>query len=79
MRWFWRLLTLLIIIGFLRAVITSEPKVFISWQGGQNWSQMIRTQMKQLQRLTQDLPASLEVEVRHFWRDFSVNGDGKEV
>jgi len=39
----------------------------------------IRGEIKQLQELTQDLPASIEVEVRRLWNDFQSSGEGKEV
>jgi hypothetical protein len=79
MRWFWRLLTLFIFLGLLRTVVTSQPKAFIAWQESLNWSQIIQTEMRELQSFTQDLPASIEVEVRRLWKDFQSNGDGKEV
>lgn len=79
MRWFWRLLTLFLILGFLRTLIVPQPKAFIAWPEGPNWVQKIQGEMKQLQKLTQDLPASIEVEVRRLWKDFRPTGDGKEV
>jgi len=79
MRWLWRLLTLFVILGFLRTLITPSPRAFIAWPEKSNWVQKIQGEMKQLQRLTQDLPTSIEVEVRRLWKDFRPNGDGKEV
>jgi len=79
MRWLWRLLTLIVLLGFLRTLIVPQPKAFISWPERSNWVPKIQGEMKQLQRLTQDLPASLEVEVRRLWKDFRPDGDDKEV
>jgi hypothetical protein len=79
MRWLWRLLTLLVLLGILRTLIVPQPEAFIVWPERANWAQRIQGEMKQLQRLSQDLPASIEVEVRRFWQDFQPNGDGKEV
>lgn len=79
MRWLWRLLTLFILLGFLRTLIVPQPKSFIVWPERANWGQTIQEGMKQLQKLSQDLPASIEVEVRRLWKDFQPNGNGKEV
>ena len=79
MRWLWRLMTLFIFLGFLRTFLVPQPKIFIAWPEGQSWSQKIQVEMKQLQKITQDLPASIEVEVRRLWKDFQPNGDSKEV
>lgn len=75
MRWLW----LFIFLGFLRTFLDPQPKVFIAWPEGQNWPQKIQGEMRQLQKFTQDLPASIEVEVRRLWKDFQPSGNGKEV
>lgn len=79
MRWLWRLLTLFVLLGFLRTLIVPQPKAFIAWSERSNWAQKIQGEMKQLQKLTQDLPASIEVEVRRLWKEFRPNGDAQEV
>lgn len=79
MRWVWRLLTLLILLGLLRTVVFPQPKAFIAWPESQNWVQKLQGQMKQLQKVTQDFPASIEVEVRRLLKDFRPNGDAQEV
>ncbi|SHH89331.1 hypothetical protein [Desulfosporosinus lacus] len=79
MRWFWRLLTLLVFMGLVRTLLVPEPKTFIVWPKEQNWVQTIQGELRQWQELSQDLPASIEVEVRRLWKDFEPNGDGKEV
>ncbi len=80
MRWLWRLITLIVFLGIIRTLfIVPHPTVFIAWPEGQNWAQKIQGEMKQWQKLTQDLPASIDVEVRRLWKDFQPNGDGQEV
>lgn len=79
MRWFWRILTLLVILAFLRTLIVPQPKAFIVWPEGKNWALKIQGELKQLQKFTQDIPAGIEVEVRRLWNDFRPSGDGKEV
>lgn len=79
MRWFWRLLTFLVLLAFLRTLIIPQSKAFIAWPEEKNWALKIQGEMKQLQRFTQDLPNSIEVEVRRLWNNFQPSGDGKEV
>ncbi len=79
MRWLWRLLTLFVFLGLVRTLFVPQPKAFIAWPEGQNWVKKIQGEMKQWQKISQDLPASIEVEVRRLWNDFRSNGDGKEV
>ena len=79
MRWLWRLLTLIVFLGLIRKVFVPQPKAFIAWPEGHTWEQKLQGEMKQWQKLSQDIPASLEVEVRRLWKDFRPNGDGQEV
>ncbi len=79
MRWLWRLLTLFVFLGFIRTLFVPQPKAFIAWPERENWLQKIQVEMKQWKKLTQDLPSSIEVEVRRLWNDFRPNGDGQEV
>lgn len=79
MRWLWRLLTLAVLLGLVQTLFFSQPKAFIALPIGQSWGQKIKGELRQWQRLSQDLPASIEVEVRRFWKDFQPNGNGKEV
>lgn len=79
MRWLWRLLTLVVLLAFLRTLIVPEPKAFIAWPEEKNWELKIQGEIKQLQKITQDLPASIEVEVRRLWSDFQPRGNGEEV
>lgn len=79
MRWLWRLLTLLVLLAFFRILIVPQPKAFIGWTEGKNWAPKIEVKIKQVQKFTQDLPASIEVEVRRLWKDYRSSGNGKEV
>jgi len=79
MRWLWRLLTLVVLLAFIRTLIVPQPQVFISWPEQKNWAPKIQGEIKQLQQFTQDLPASIEVEVRRLWNDFKPSENGKEV
>jgi hypothetical protein len=79
MRWLWRLLTLLVFLVLVRMLFVPQQKTFIAWPKGQNWVQKMQREMKHWQKLTQDLPSSIEVEMRRLWNDFRPNGNGKEV
>ena len=79
MRWFWRFVTLLVLLAFVQTFIVPQPKAFIAWPEEKNWTLRLQGEIKQLQRFTQDLPASIEVEMRRLWNDYQPSGDGKEV
>lgn len=79
MRWLWRILAFLVLLAFIRTFIVPQPEAFITWPEDKNWARKIQEEFKQLQRFSQDIPASIEVEVRRLWRDFKPGGDGKEV
>ena len=79
MRWFWRFVTLLVLLAFVRTFIVPQPKAFIAWPEEKDWALKLQGEIKQLQRFTQDLPVSIEVEVRRLWNDYQPSGDGKEV
>lgn len=79
MRWVWRVLFLFLLAYFLKSVAFAQPTEFISWPQGQNWNQRISYEIKQWQSFSQDLPESLEVEIRQLFRDFKSSGSGQEV
>ena len=79
MRWLWRVLFIIMFLCLIRNLTPSEPKTFIAWSVGQNWVQKITLELKHWQSMSQDLPASLEVEVRQFLNDFRSYGNGEEV
>lgn len=76
MRWLLRLSIFIVLLAFSRTLILPQPTTFIAWPEEQI---KLNGQIKQLQRFTQDLPASIEVEVRRLWDDFRPSGNGKEV
>lgn len=79
MRWLWRLLTLFIFLALLKTFIIPQPEAFITWPEESNWTIKIQDEIKRLQRFTQDLPASIEVEVRRLWNDFRSTWEGERV
>lgn len=79
MRWFWRLLTVIVLIGLVQTQFVPKSKAFISSTEGQNWSQKIQWELKRWQKISQDLPASIEVEVRRIWQDLELNGEADSV
>ncbi|SDG87298.1 hypothetical protein [Desulfosporosinus hippei] len=79
MRWLWRLFTILVFLGLARTIFLPQPKAFIAWPKDHSWVQVIQGELKQWQRFSQDLPASIEVEVRRLWKDFQPNSNGKQV
>lgn len=79
MRWIWRLFVFFVFLILVQNLFNPQPKAFISLPEGENWGRKIQGEMRQWQRLSQDLPASIEVEVRRLWRDFQPNGVAKEV
>jgi hypothetical protein len=79
MLWLWRIVTLLVLLVFLNTLTDQQPKAFIAWPEERNWVFKIQGEVKQLQEFMQDLPASIEVEVRRLWEDFQSSGNGKEV
>ena len=79
MRWLWRLFIVFVFLLLVQNVFVPQPKAFISLPEGENWARKLQGEMRQWQKLSQDLPASIEVEVRRLWKDFQPNGEGKEV
>ncbi|MDQ7096012.1 hypothetical protein REC12_20665 [Desulfosporosinus sp. PR] len=79
MRWLWRVLLLGMFLYIIKTLALPEPKTFIAWPEGQSWVEKINFEVKHWQRMSQDLPASLEVEVRQLFKDFHSNGNGEEV
>lgn len=79
MRWFWRLLIFSVLLVSIRTLVVPEPMAFIAWAEENNWARKIQGEIKQMQKFTQDLPASIEVEVRRLLNDFQPSGAGKEV
>lgn len=79
MRWLFRLLTLLVFLILVRAFIVPQSQAFISWPEEQTWVCKVQGQMKYIQTLAQDLPTSIEVEVRRLLKDFRTIGNAQEI
>lgn len=79
MRWLWRLLILFVFLMIVRTFIVPQPTTFIALPERQTWGEKIQGEIRQWQKMSQDLPASIEVEVRRLWKDFRPNGEVKEV
>lgn len=79
MRWLWRVLFIMMFLYFIRTVTLPEPNTFIAWPEGQTWVRKINFELKHWQSMSQDLPTSLEVEVRQLLKDFRSYGSGEEV
>jgi len=79
MRWLWRLLTLIVILVFVRSFSAPQPQAFIDWPVEKDWALKLQGEIKNFQKFSQDLPASIEVEVRRLWNDYRPSGSGKEV
>jgi hypothetical protein len=79
MRWLLRLLTLFVMLILLKTLISPQPHVFIAWSESQTWLTKIHEEMKFLQAMTQDLPTSIEAEMRRFFKDFRLMGNAQEV
>ena len=50
MRWFWRLLTFLVLLTLLRSLSVPQPKAFIAWPEEKNWALKIQGEIKQFQK-----------------------------
>lgn len=80
MRWIWRLLTLVVLVVVIRVLFApQQPQAFIAWSQGEPWVQKMTWELQHWQRIAQDLPTSLEVEIRRLWREFKATGDGRSV
>ncbi|MFZ3102724.1 MAG: hypothetical protein WA131_00690 [Desulfitobacteriaceae bacterium] len=80
MRWLWRLMILFIFISFFKMFLsTPQPQAFITWPERQDWTRRVQWQVQQWQRQAQDLPASVQMEIKHFRDEFQPQGDGKSV
>ena len=80
MRWLWRLMILFVVISLVKVfIITPQPQAFITWPEGQDWKRRVQWQVQQWQRQAQDLPATVQMEVKQLWNEFQPQGDGKSV
>jgi len=78
-RWVLRILVLLLLVSMLKNVWAPQPQVFITWPEGMNWTQKLAWEVRKWQSLLQDLPASIEAEIRQIWDEFQPDGNGESV
>jgi hypothetical protein len=79
MRWLWRLMILFIFISLFKMFTVSQPEAFISWPEKKVWTSKIVWQIQQWQHQAQDLPASVQFEIKRFWNKLQPLGGGKSV
>lgn len=79
MRWLWRIAVLLLLITLVRGLMPAKPQAFIIWPEQNAWVQKLNSEVRRFQAELQDLPASIEVEIRRFWRDVQTGATGREV
>lgn len=75
----WRFLALLVILACIKVLFVPQSQEFISWSKGNAVILKLQGEFKQLQRYSQDLPTSIQMEVRRLWGDFRRSENGKEV
>lgn len=79
MRWLWRIAVLLLLLTLIRGIVLPKPQAFIAWPEQNAWVQKLKWDVRRWQEGLQDLPASIEVEIRRLWQDYQFRGDGREV
>jgi hypothetical protein len=79
MRWLWRLMILFIFISLFKLFSTAQPQAFINWPEKKIWTSKIVWQIQQWQHRAQDLPASVQFEIKRFWNELHPLGEGKSV
>ncbi len=80
MRWIWKLAMFLVIIVLAKNLLSdNKPKAFIDFQNGISWEDRISGQLRIWQQQIQDLPASIETQIKQLWQDFQPDDHGKIV
>jgi len=79
MRWLWRIAVLLLLLILVRGTVIPKQQAFISWPEQSVWLQKVKWDLKHWQEGLQDLPTSIEVEIRRLWHDVQPLGDGRKV
>lgn len=79
MRWLWRLFVIFVFVFLLKSTFAQQPQAFISWPASTNFGQKLQWELDKFQRLVQDLPASLEVEIHQLWQGAKPKGDSRSV
>lgn len=80
MRLIWKVAVfLLIIVLAKKAFSPNPPKDFIDFHGGTSWTEQLQNQLGVWQQQIQDLPASIEVQIKQLWQDVRPSGNGEAV
>lgn len=79
MRWLWRLVMVLLLVGLLRSAWAPQTQTFISSPASADWKEKIELEVGQWQRFVQDLPSNIEVELKRLWQEFQPDGTGETV
>lgn len=75
MRWLWRLLVLLVVIALWQSLDNNAKGQAVSGYV----TQKVKVEVQYLQKQVQDMPASLEAEIRRLFGEFKPSGDGETV
>ena len=78
MRWLWRLSILFLLILLVMNSLIAQPQAFISSQG-LTWIQQFKKEVYKIQQQAQDLPMSIEVEIRRLLYRFKPRGEAQSV
>lgn len=79
MRWIWRIFILFLIITLMKMVWFPQPQAFISWPEKNSFVERLKLDWHRWQKEAQELPDSLEVEIRRLWQNYQPDGSGTSV
>lgn len=76
----WRIFVMLVFLLLMKNVfLNTQPQAYIVWPEKQYWIERVKFQVEQFQRDAQDLPASVEIQLRRFWKDVKPVNNAKPV
>lgn len=75
MRWLWRMLILLAVLAMWQSLDNNPKGQAVSGYVADK----VKVEVKYWQEQVQDLPASLEAEIRRWFGEFKPDGTGEEV
>lgn len=80
MKWLWRALMLVVVLALVQNFFSpTAPKAFIRWEESDSWVDRAGAQLRYWQQQIQDLPASIEVEIKKLWDDVKPDGKSQAV
>ncbi len=79
MSWLWRILVVILLGLLLKSIVNVPARTFISWSQGLVWVERVQWQIHAWQQEVQDLPASMELEIRRLWQEYHPSGDSQQV